>query len=372
MAQKVIIFVPGYLCSKLIRVGSKEVVWPDMVVGSSDDNVSQLLEERDLFPGGPVLMIDKCVSDQSAPKDASSMSMMCGDLVGFLIQYFDCIYTYERENLPKTTMNVLIGFGYDWRSDIRESAHSLKLLIDNAYQTYGPKSDIWLISHSMGPLICRYLIESGISKDVGWTLKGFISLGGAHIGAPFNLNVISGLIGQVYQMNPQQLKSLVFIEPDKMQILSNWPKHPSVYQMLPPEQITCVKQGTEDLSIYNPTSPIYQLLVAPSPAGFGASSENLAIAKEFYTKLDYSAEQGQRTDYYVVYGSGVSTAEMFEYDQDAKTLQTIIGDGDGTVPTYSARFDGGWVKESFNAPSILHGALLSNPSVLAQIWRWMR
>jgi len=367
MSQKVVIFVPGYMCSMMVDSQTGEVIWPDKVLKSSVDDRLKLLERKDLDPVGPLLLME----DPSSAGKASHLSSVCGNLVNFMIQYLDCVYTTRLDDLPKVRGNVLVGFGYDWRDNIAKSAESLRSLIDNVYLVYGPDCDIWLVAHSKGPLVCRYVIESGIAKDAAWRLKGLISLGGAHFGLPAMLSILSDQVAAAYHMTPRKFLRNAFLSQNQYQMLSRSKAHPFVYEMLPPQHTACVRQGEKIQSIYDPESPVYQMLVAPPPEGFGAIPDNFMAATALFSKLNYSSERGNRPDYYFVYGFDIDTLTMFEYDSDSKKLEMVIGDGDGMVPVHSAGFEGGWAKERFAVQGCDHAELLSDLTVLEQIIKWI-
>jgi hypothetical protein len=362
VAQKVIIFVPGYSCSSLVGKKDRAVIWPDKVLSSPKDQAVKLLGMSGLTPGAPVL---------SMPGDDLKDRVVCGHFVDFVVRSWDCLYICEHDVLPKTRRNLLIGFGYDWRDSLVKPARHLGQLLDRVFHTYGPDCEIWLVAHSMGPLVCRYLIESGLAKDAEWSLKGLIALGGAHLGTPLSLSSMIGEIAEAYNLTPEQWRRFNILSQDQVQILSNYPNHPSIYQMLPPEQIRFVRQGPADRSIYDPGSPLYQLLITDEPEGFGADPKNFEAAREFFAKLQYGPDRNDRPDYYIVYGTGVRTIFSLDYDPSAKNFSAVLDDGDGMIPTYSARFDGGWVKEAFSVCNVIHGDLLSQSDVLAQIQKWI-
>ncbi|MFM6404554.1 MAG: lipase/acyltransferase domain-containing protein, partial [Microcystis sp.] len=115
-----------------------------------------------------------------------------------------------------------ISFGYDWRKSITESAHNLGELINAQVVAQG--EEITLVAHSMGGLVCRYLLESGEFVHQPWfnQIQRLVGLAVPNLGSPLALVRALGLKGSVSLSGSDIIK----ISSDK--------RYPSLYQLLPP------------------------------------------------------------------------------------------------------------------------------------------
>lgn len=353
MTQTVAVLVPGITGTTLVKKGALLPVWPDQVI-ADPSNAVNLLTQSGLEPGHPILY-----TPNVPPRPAYAA----------LIAYFQSLgyeYVTQSESLPQTSGNVLVGFGYDWRQPNEQTAALLEAMLAQISSTYGPACNIWLIAHSMGGLISRYVLESGMASGAAWSVRGLITLGTPHLGAPLALSAITGEI---------DISDL--LDPDLIEQYVDMPAYPSAFQLLPPAQIGFVTDSSaQSYSIYDSSSPVAQLLVAAPPAGFGAPPANFTAATDFFHNLNDSADQAGRPNYYIVYGSGLPTVDAFAYTPSAGTLtqqltQQTGQDGDGIVPQTSALFTNGWVSASYSAGPIKHGMLPSDAGVLGQIATWL-
>lgn len=363
MAQTVVVLIPGITGTQLLvpnPVSSRLpplVVWPDLVA-LTPGSAAKLLSRPDIYAGAPIKQI------------IDPLARVVTPVYSGIINYFTNLgYTYVTENepLPSTSGNVLVGFGYDWRQPNRTSAGALNTLLGNIAARYGG-AGIWLVGHSMGGLVSRYLLESGQFTNPSWNVQGLITLGTPHLGAPLALSAITGQCDVSDLLNPSIIESVVDL-----------PDYPSGFELLPPAQVSFVTDATSGSAegIYAP--PVSTLLTNPVPGGFGAPATSLTDAQGFFGALNYGSAQAGRPPYYLAYGSGLDTLNAFTYDSSgasaiAQLPQTPPAGnaaGDGIVPQSSATFPGGWVTATYNAGPVKHGQLPSDPGTLAQVTAWM-
>lgn len=351
MPQTVIVFVPGIMGTTLTAPHNIRTVWP-LQVAEHPDSAVALLTQSDLAAGYVIEWI--------TPKI---------DVYGGLTSFFAAA-GYRLANaidrLPDTTENVLVLTGYDWLSDNSVSAATVDATLTNVAAAY-PGATIWLLAHSMGGLVSRYVIESGAFPNPSYALAGLITIATPHLGVPLALSAVTGEVNTNDLLNPQIIEQLV-----------DWPALTSVFDMLPPSSDTFVFDADSvGYSIWDPSSPVYQLLV--SAAGFAAPAAGFAAASAFTGALDYTASQNGRPDYYQVYGSTLATIQSFLYDPSATTPQsqlaqqstTVNNGGDGTVPMTSASFTNGWSTATFDGGALTHGQLPNDATVLKQVLSWI-
>lgn len=358
MTQIVAVLVPGTTGTSLLRLHPKIIIWPDAVV-AFPHRAASLLSSGALHPGQPLQNVTNPLTHKlEAPAYAPFVDHFTGQG-----------YTYFTQSVPlaPTTGNVLVGFGYDWRQPNKTTAAALAAKLDDIAGTY-PGAQIWLIGHSMGGLVSRYLLESGMAQGARWTVQGLITLGTPHLGAPLALSVVTGEEDVTKLLDPHVLQQVVDL-----------PLYPSGFELLPPPQ----SQFVADVSgagqgIYE--GVVNQLLTAAPPAGFGAPPTSFADAQAFFSGLDYTGGGSGRPPYYVVYGSGLDTVDQFVYNpaaagpaaQLAQMAYAGNAAGDGIVPQSSATFTGGTIAGTpYQAVGVRHGLLPADAGVLAQIDAWI-
>lgn len=361
-AQTIAVLVPGITGTTLVRNNPLYPVWPDQVV-LNQKNAATLLNQGGITAGAPILQLIK-------PGIPSTTVPVYSGIVNY---FTGKGYTYVTQDAPLPAGgNVLVGFGYDWRQPNKTTAAALHAKLTAIAAQYGAGAQIWLIGHSMGGLVSRYLLESGMAAGASYTVRGLITLGTPHLGAPLALGAITGQCDVSDLLNPDIIEQVVDL-----------PAYPSGFELLPPPQVTFVNDASgKGYSVYTP--PVSTLLTnsptATAPAGFGAPATSLQDAQAFFAKLSYTTAPANLPAYYLVYGSGVDTTSAFTYDasgagplaQLAQNPRTGNAAGDGIVPQSSATFTGSWVKSApYAAPGVRHGQLPSDPGVLAQITAWM-
>ncbi len=368
MAQKIAVLVPGITGSTLIHKTDQKKdindiipVWPTQVA-ADPGNAASLLNQDDLVAGWPIL--------ETVKKDAKGNPVPVPVYAGIIAYFTRHLFIYRTSPDGVTVLgNQLVGFGYDWREPNATTADTLNTWLGTIASKASPGAEIWLIGHSMGGLVSRYLLETGMS--MASKVKGLITLGTPHLGAPLALSAITGECDLSDLLNPEIVAEVVDL-----------PQYPSGFELLPPSQITFVKDAAaKDYGVYN--GPVNQLLTAAPPSGFGAPAASFTDALNFFKGLKYgkTAPAGVPT-YRLVYSTGLDSVTGFTYTPNGATPKAKLSQnarsgnkaGDGIVPQTSAMFTGGWVlKDNVFSPStaVPHGQLPNNPEILKQVGTWM-
>lgn len=149
-----IVFVPGYLGSKLRDKNTKELVWVDFAsilfnpLKWSDwvDNVfSKMVYPNDnLEPAG---IMDELIFVPPWAKQ---------EHYGRLIETLETVGYQEGIDL--------YTFAYDWRQDNRSSAQQLGQAIEQ-WRVNHPGAKVWIIAHSNGGVVARWYIEKEGGKE---------------------------------------------------------------------------------------------------------------------------------------------------------------------------------------------------------------
>ena len=184
-----------------------------------------MLDERQIWPG-PVKSL---ISSYKMMKELMDDRLVAVDVIrnytAFSEQYTAIIsqlkvFGFDERSHPQT----LYIFPYDWRRSNIVSARLLADRIDKVVEEHGELVSISLVAHSMGGLICRYYLESGIyTPRIGFSkISQLITLGTPHRGAAIALQRILGQ-DNVLWLNREQVKQL-----------TNDENFPSAYELLPP------------------------------------------------------------------------------------------------------------------------------------------
>lgn len=216
-------------------------------------------------------------------------------------------------------------FPYDWRRDLFETVDILARTI-KAMDERGA-TEISLVGHSMGGLLCRLMLESGKYDNEPWfaKIRQFAALASPHLGAPLALARIFGV------------DSTMGISGKDFATLARNPAYPSGYQLIPaPGEQAIWDLESPDLRALDPYD-------AATATRLGMVPALVDRAKALHDVLG----KGQRPDhvrYFYFAGVGHQTATRINVAlggsataDHKKTVVTQTRDGgDGTVPIYSA------------------------------------
>jgi hypothetical protein len=278
--------------------------------------------------------------------------------------------------------NLLIGAAYDWRQDISVSAQNLRNLLYNIDRLYGNTYQLYLVGHSMGGLVCRAYLEALAGSD-SWLskIKGLITLGTPHLGAPLALTT---MIGSWQDLNAI-LGKLDFppaIDPNFDTVALNFVNKSfsdSTYELLPPPSVSFIQDGTSGQS-YNISNLPQDILSYLESQGLNAS--DLADAVTFWGTLN-PAGSSSLPPYYCAYGidNTLPTCLGFIYnnteppsltEKDSTNPPATGEGGDWIVPQWSASFQGRSLADTpYAALGVNHLQLPGDSGVQQQVLSWI-
>jgi pimeloyl-ACP methyl ester carboxylesterase len=231
-------------------------------------------------------------------------------------------FTASEANEPAN----FIQFPYDWRRDNRYNARRLKRTIDNhlhRWRRYSGALDarVILVTHSMGGLIARYYLE----VLEGWPdCKALVTLGTPHRGS---LNALGFLVNGIRQVGVDMTEAIRSFT--------------SMYQLLPTYPV--IRQGSDSVC------RVADLRDLP-----GVDNSRAVDALNFHHEIMSAVEQHRRDARYLDPRTGCQVLPIVGVQQPtnqsaswtAATLtvarevsagtDTLLEDGDGTVPRLSA------------------------------------
>ena len=352
MPQKIIVVVPGTSGTLLLDQKTDDVVWPDQVTQNPDQLVNLLGGELDV---GSVFQSMKGNSYYPALIEAIADATPSGESQKVLIPNNPALEGF-LDDLPATSSDVVIGWGYDWRIDCGESAQALATFLGQLDEQYSSNSpEYWIVAHSMGGLLARYVNGNGLS-DVAFNL---ITLGTPHLGAPLALAAITGEL-------PKSVLALFApgVTDEEIQAFVNLPDYPSTYQLLPPENVDFIN-GSESISA----------ATEAVESKYNGQSSSFSAMTSFQAKLAIPGPSGL----YVIYGNSddvLDTVYGFTLNDDG-TLEIAYSKlkaGDTIVPSSSASFSG-WTPKNpsqvFDAGAVTHIELPINQEVQKQVVGWI-
>lgn len=216
-------------------------------------------------------------------------------------------------------------FPYDWRQDLFDT---VDVLADRLRALHAAgATEISLVGHSMGGLLCRLLLESGKFDGQPWfgTIKQFVALASPHLGAPLALARIFGV------------DSTMGISGKDFAALARNPAYPSGYQLIPaPGEQAIWDTLSSDLKALDPYD-------AATAGRLGMVPALVARARAVHDVLG-KGNHPAGVRYFYFAGVGHKTVTRVNVAlggaASADHKQTIVTQtpdgGDGTVPIYSA------------------------------------
>jgi phospholipase A1 len=289
-----IIFLPGILGSQLFLNG--EEVWPPTPWEAKFgyDRIDKLIDPN-VTAGKPI------------------EAVLCFSFYKPILEDLQDIASGSA-GAPKRSFH---SYGYDWRLDLRDIAKDIAARIDAL-----PAADtdhIIFVGHSMGCLVIRLLLESGLYNGRPWfgSVKSFTALAGPHLGAPTALVRVMGLEGTAG------------LAPSDIKRIAADPRYPALYQLLPAPGIAAVwdvKGGAMAKLDF------YDKAVAKT---LGLRTDNVAKASATH-KILARNNRPNHVEYVYLAGSGNDTwlrVDLSGIRPDARMGKDA---GDGTVPIWSA------------------------------------
>jgi len=296
------ILIPGILGSEL-RLGN-DLIWPGPVrnLFSTYQMMEQLLD--------PNLIATDVIRSYAFSKQYQA-----------LIDDLAILNFIEEER-------TLFVFPYDWRKANELAAEKLADLLDKVLEFQGTHAEINLIAHSMGGLVARCYLESGLYSDrpAFAYVRRLITLGTPHRGSPLALIRILGQ-EKVIWLNAAQIKQL-----------ANDPRYPSAYQLLPPasEIFAWNDDFSADLPGLDPYTP-------EGIQALGLTTAGMRAARDFHAQLD-STRRPAHVRYFCFSGTQQTTVSFAACTLNGVTweVRKVERDsaGDGTVPFWSSTLPG--------------------------------
>jgi hypothetical protein len=210
-----------------------------------------------------------------------------------------------------------VDFPYDWRKDIITwAADQLALAIASYVKKGSP--GITLVGHSMGNLVARMVLESGLYSNKSWFSKitKYVGICGPHFGVPRILEYALGLKGSLG------------VFPADMQTATADPRYPSVYQCLPDAKHPVLW----DISGLSPQPQ--NLYTKPVANKFNLCWQNLLAAQQLHNYINFQRKP-PNVQYVLIAGSDQTTDERTEYD-GLTFSEPTDSYGDGMIPIWSS------------------------------------
>lgn len=258
----------------------------------------------------------------------------------------------------------LVVAAYDWRSSIDRSAETLALHLEKAFDHHAGDLDISLVAHSMGGLVARCYLESGLfmGRRGFDRVRRLITIGTPHRGAAMALPLTLGL------------EKRLFLSADQVLRLTSDPRYPGAYQLLPHAAEAFAWDGRDEQL---PVANIYDHDVR---VALGLVAGNLSAANAFHQLLDHT-KRPAAVRYFCFAGNRQQTASLVRLQPGSggrlnanKVEQEDAGDG--TVPIWSSTLPGvqflyvsgehGTLYKSDELRKVL-ASLLGRPGVLAVV-----
>jgi phospholipase A1 len=294
-------FVPGTMGTELIN-SANEKLWPPK------PSETQFGYKR----------VDKLMGDD-VRAGPIIRKVMCFNFYEPILEYFEAL-GYSEGGSEKR----LYLFPYDWRLDLETIADQLAAKLDEAERDGA--EHIHLVAHSMGGLVCRLVLETDKYIGRAWfpKLKTFLALATPHHGAPLALARVLGL------------DSTLGISEADFQRLTNNPRYPSAYQLLPaPGEAACWDQN--DLTI-----GVVDIYDSDTAQKLGLNPALMKRARFVYDSLA-QGRAPEHVRYFYFAGTGHETVTRVNvqevdgtYPAGSMAVTRTEDAGDGTVPFWSA------------------------------------
>lgn len=344
-----VVFVPGYMGSKLRSRSTGEIVWIDLrAMLKNPFRLPQAIDEffdqmqypnDDLEPAG---ILDQVVFVPPLFKQEHYGRMLAA------LQHMG--YTIDPPMSQDPAPLSAYTFAYDWRQDNRISARQLGDQIQ-AWKTRHPGAEAWIIGHSNGGIVARWYIEKeGGKEHVG---RLFL-MGSPWDGAPKAIQVMqSGL--QVLFM---RLFNMLGIPERTRDLIRSFP---SFYQLIP----------HSDPFLRDPDNHVLNLF--DNPEWLDTQEQRAMLADALQFNQDMGTSLSVETLCFFGFRKETTTGGIVSRDASGHWT-SITWDrteaGDGTVPERSAVHPQAKEKLPFQ---VGHGDIYVNTDVLEKLeWEMVR
>jgi len=335
---RVIVFVPGLLCSELVD-SDGSTVWPPnyrQLVTETLDYFNKHWGKKNIYRD-----IENFMRQFIKQGNTDGIKLMTEDILnklldpavkanGQIIEQF-----YDLYPLYKTLIDLftswgfqrgtggIIEFGYDWRQSNKVNAQLLNVQLQSIVLA-NTNVEFIIIAHGMGGLVADWCINKVNTPNLNAKIKKFITLGTPFQGSNDALGAILG-VGEELGMNSAQIQKLangehVFAMGELL------PNYPSLYNQHDGSIINLKKVGPQSQQQFQ------QFNINWKSIENGASFFNDLYA-EPNARINSSIES-----IYIIGCSQADSAYAYEYNSGEKTLVKKINKncGDGTVIHHEA------------------------------------
>ncbi len=338
-----VIFIPG--------IGGSELKTTQDIVWSQDDGHGGTFSHA--YSSGEKIWINQDEAAKLGDDDYFDVLRLKEDgvtseaqlsLTGNLTSFgYDQIEPFFEELGYVKNIDFFI-FPYDWRKDVRSTKDSLDNLVETAKTTSG-KSEVDIVTHSMGGLIARYYIsDSEKASKIG----KLIELGVPHLGAVSGLKAI--LNGSNITYNFYGLSVPIIPESQVKDVFRN---SVSAFQLLPSKLYydfytnsdkTLPYPFSDERDIDNDkvTGSLNFSQIKNLLANLSTNMIVFNFAEQFHDLIDPILNQSNNVKIYTIGGTGFDTLGQIHETWLIKWPIQLIPitdeikiDGDETVPIYS-------------------------------------
>lgn len=339
-----IVFVPGFMGSKLRDRTTGQTVWVDFTQ----------------VPLNPLQWdgwLDHLFTAMQFPNENLEASGVIDNVVfakpwikqeqysRLLLELESLGYTADPTQHAEKDLNVYM-FPYDWRQDNRVSAQQLKAAIER-WSTFHPGAQVWLMAHSNGGLVARWYIEKEGGKD---RVGRLILLASPWDGTAKAMHMLFSGLDMLFR-----LQFNLFQIPQRTRAALR--TFPSIFQLLPQQNPFLRDANNNVVNLWTGQN----WLQGPQEQGLLADAsqfhQDLGTHLSVETLVFFGRQQPTTT-------SGIVTLSAGSHWDSIQWLDTLAGDG--TLPESTAVF----AEARQNIPVIAgHGDIYVNPA-LFEILRW--
>lgn len=302
----VLIFLPGVMGSELWL--GEDKIWPggihDGIFGFSEERFQQLLRE-----------------------DLEARDIIRNAAGGLIGVYAPWIAAFQRLRSRKTGQSLFREAGerptlrvapYDWRGPVEQAAEVLADHIDAAAADHADAA-VHIAAHSLGGLVARYYLQSGLFNErPGFAkVQSLLTFGTPHKGSPI---AVAGALG---------LKKTYFLSAEQCQRLANDARYPALYQLFPPRSVPIVWDRSGPQGRLQPRD-----LFDPNIGGpLGVNAAHAKVAERFHAALEGPMPNLR---VFTMVGNRFETITHFNWGGAGLAAVETADAGDGTVPLQCA------------------------------------
>lgn len=309
--KDIIYFVPGIMCSTLLRRSDRKVVWSldhERLLVALGRPQKRFLAD-DLIPGEVIRFATARIVFGTKKEDVYG---------GFLI--------WLAQKFPNADIK---PFAYDWRQSNLSSA---KQLHDSISAHAKNAERVFLVGHSMGGLVALLARELLSGSDAGKKINKIVNIGTPHMGSA------------------KAFRTLLEGYPRLHDFIDGWLEAERRQQRFAPEHLA------NDVRTFD---SIYELLPSTGTTFTQAGVAFPAVDRDFWKtryvqRVDAAVlthdklRKTDQTEVFTIYSSLNQTETHYEVDSKDQIVAVLEkGRGDGTVTAVSAQ---GWTRPACRQP----------------------